>query len=81
MMSDHESSLQTEATTAKLIQVFKSRPQEVHHHNIDAFVSGSLLTAPHALREPLQVMPVRRERSEKLRLVRQLRVLDIRFFL
>lgn len=58
LVADHESSLQTESSSAEFIQIFKTRPQQVHHHDIDPLLAGALLSRPQTLREPFEVMTI-----------------------
>ena len=81
MVADHECCLQTESSSAEFIQVFKTRPQEVHHHNVDALLAGALLSRPETLREPFEVVAIGGQGFQEFGLMRELRVLDVSFFL
>ena len=80
-MTDHECCLQTESSSAELIQIFKTRSQKVHHHNVDSLLAGALLSRPQTLWEAFEVMPIGCQGFEELGLMRELRVLDVGFFL
>ena len=80
-MTDHECCLQTESSSAELIQIFKTRSQKVHHHNVDPLLAGALLSRPQALREAFEVMTIGCQGFEELGLMSELRVLDVGFFL
>ena len=81
LVTDHECCLQTESSTAELVQIFKTRSQEIHHHNVDTFLAGALLSRPQTLWEAFEMMAIGCQGFEELGLMRELGVLDVSFFL
>ena len=81
LVADHECSLQTESSSAELIQIFKTRPQEVHDHNVDPLLAGTFLSRPQTLWEAFKMMAIGCQGFEELGLMSELRVLDVGFFL